>query len=98
MLTKNQTNGAEIASHYQELKDRLHQRVIQMLDLNVINTMPQEAVTAQLTKLLEQLLQGEPVPLNQRERTQITQAILHEVLGLGPLEPLLADQTVNDIL
>ena len=98
MLTKNQTNGAEIASHYQELKDRLHQRVIQMLDLNVINTMPQEAVTAQLTKLLEQLLQGEPVPLNQRERTQITQDILHEVLGLGPLEPLLADQTVNDIL
>jgi pilus assembly protein CpaF len=43
-------------------------------------------------------LQQESVPLNQRERTQLTQDILHEVLGLGPLEPLLADQTVNDIL
>jgi len=93
-----QANGAEVASHYQELKDRLHQRVIEMLDLTAINSMSQEAVTAQLTKLIEQLLQGESISLNQRERTQITQDILHEVLGLGPLEPLLADQTVNDIL
>jgi len=98
MLTMKKTNGAEMASHYQELKDRLHQHVIDMLDLNVINTMSQEAVTAQLTKLIEQLLQQESVMLNQRERSQITQDIIHEVLGLGPLEPLLADQTVNDIL
>jgi pilus assembly protein CpaF len=80
------------------LKDRLHQRVIEMLDLTTINSLSQEVVTAQLTKLIEQLLQQESVPLNQRERTQLTQDILHEVLGLGPLEPLLADQTVNDIL
>jgi len=93
-----QANGAEVASHYQELKDRLHQRVVEMLDLTAINSMSQEAVTAQLTKLIEQLLQQESVPLNQRERTLLTQDILHEVLGLGPLEPLLADQTVNDIL
>jgi pilus assembly protein CpaF len=93
-----QANGAEVASHYHELKDRLHQRVVEMLDLTAINSMSQDAVTAQLTKLIEQLLQQESVPLNQRERTQLTQDILHEVLGLGPLEPLLADQTVNDIL
>ena len=98
MLTMKQANGAEVASHYQELKDRLHQRVIEMLDLTAINSMSQEAVTAQLTKLIEQLLQQESVPLNQRERTQLTQDILHETLGLGPLEPLLADQTINDIL
>jgi pilus assembly protein CpaF len=98
MLTMKQANGSEVASHYQELKDRLHQRVIEMLDLTAINSMSQEVVTAQLTKLIEQLLQQESVPLNQRERTQLTQDILHEVLGLGPLEPLLADQTVNDIL
>jgi pilus assembly protein CpaF len=98
MLTMKQTNGAEVASHYHELKDRLHQRVIELLDLTALSTMSQEAVTAQLTKLIEQLLQGESVSLNQRERTQITQDILHEVLGLGPLEPLLADQTINDIL
>jgi len=98
MLTMKQTNGTEVASHYQELKDRLHQRVIEVVDLNVLNTMSQDEVHAQLTKLIGQLLQQEPTPLNQRERAQITQDILHEVLGLGPLEPLLADQTVNDIL
>jgi pilus assembly protein CpaF len=98
MLVTKPINGTEIVSHYQDLKDRLHQRVIELLDLNAVNSMSQDAVMAQLTKLIEQLLQQETVPLNQRERMQITQDILHEVLGLGPLEPLLADSTVNDIL
>jgi pilus assembly protein CpaF len=98
MLTIKQTNGTEMVSHYHDLKDRLHQSVIEMLDLNVLSSMSQEAVTAQLTKLIEQLLQQESVPLNQRERAQITQDVVNEVLGLGPLEPLLADTTVNDIL
>lgn len=98
MLTMKPASTVEVGSHYHELKERLHQRVIEMLDLNAIGTMSQGAVTEQLTKLIEQLLQQESVPLNQRERAQITQDILHEVLGLGPLEPLLADQTINDIL
>ena len=98
MLTMKPVNGTESGSQYHELKERLHQRVIDMLDLNAIGTMSEGAVTEQLSKLIEQLLQQEPVPLNQRERVQITQDILHEVLGLGPLEPLLADQSVNDIL
>jgi pilus assembly protein CpaF len=98
MLATPLTNGAEITSNYLELKDRLHQRVIELLDLNAISTMSNDVVQAQLTKLIEQLLQQETVPLNQRERSQLTQDILHEVLGLGPLEPLLADHTIADIL
>ena len=98
MLTMKPVNGTEGGSQYHELKERLHQRVIEMLDLNAIGTMSQGAVTEQLTKLIEQLLQQESMPLNQRERALITQDILHEVLGLGPLEPLLADHSVNDIL
>jgi len=98
MLTTRQGNGTELAEHYQHLKDRLHQHVVELLDLNAMATLSSDAVTMQLTKLIEQLLQQEAVPLNQRERTQLTQDIIHEVLGLGPLEPLLADHTVNDIL
>jgi len=98
MLTMKPVNGTESGSQYHELKERLHQRVIEMLDLNAIGTMSEGAVTEQLSKLIEQLLQQEAIPLNQRERAQMTQDILHEVLGLGPLEPLLADQSVNDIL
>jgi len=98
MLTTRQGNGTELAAHYQNLKDRLHQQVVELLDLNAMATLSSDAVTMQLTRLIEQLLQQEAVPLNQRERTQLTQDIIHEVLGLGPLEPLLADHTVNDIL
>jgi len=72
--------------------------VIEMLDLDALSLMSQEAVTAQLNKLIEQLLQQESVPLNQRERARIVQDVVYEVVGLGPLEPLLADTTVNDIL
>jgi pilus assembly protein CpaF len=98
MLTMKRTNESEMGSQYQDLKDRLHQHVIELLDLNAVSTMSQDAVELQLTKLVEQLLQQESAPLNQRERVQITQDVIHEVLGLGPLEPLLADATVNDIL
>jgi pilus assembly protein CpaF len=98
LTTMNRTNVNAMTAGYHELKDRLHQRVIEVLDLNALSALPQDAVQAQLTRLTEQLLQQESVPLNQRERAQLVQDILHEVLGLGPLEPLLADQTVNDIL
>jgi len=97
MLATKQSNG-EVTTHYQVLKDRLHQRVIELLDLNAMSTMSQDMMHVQLTKLIEQLLQQESVHLNQRERNQITQDLLHEVLGLGPLEPLLADTSINDIL
>ena len=98
MLSTRPMNGAEQGTQYHELKDRLHQRVIELLDMNVIGTLPEQVVNDQLAKLIEQLLQQESVHLNQRERSQITQDVLHEVLGLGPLEPLLADTTINDIL
>src|SRR5687768_13344843 len=98
MLTMKRTNESEMGSQYQDLKERLHQHVIELLDLNAVSTMSQDAVELQLTKLVEQLLQQESAPLNQRERVQITQGVIHEVLGLGPLEPLLADTTINDIL
>lgn len=98
LTTMGRTNVNEATSGYHELKDRLHQRVIEVIDLNALAALPPDAVHIQLTRLVEQLLQQEPVQLNQRERTQLVQDTIHEVLGLGPLEPLLADATVNDIL
>ena len=98
MLTMKRSHESELGSQYQELKERLHQRVIEVLDMNAIGTMSQDVVTTQLSRLIEQLLQQETIPLNQRERAQITQGVIHEVLGLGPLEPLLADSSINDIL
>ncbi len=98
MLSGKQSTVPELSATYQDLKERVHQRVIELLDLPAVSVMNQETLTPQLTKVIEQTLQQESVPLNLRERAQLTQEILHEVLGLGPLEPLLADTTVADIL
>ena len=98
MLSGKQVTGAELSATYQDLKERVHQRVIELLDLPAVSAMNQDTLTPQLTKVIEQTLQQESVPLNLRERAQLTQEILWEVLGLGPLEPLLSDSTVADIL
>jgi pilus assembly protein CpaF len=98
MLSGKQTALVDMNPSYQDLKERVHQRVIELLDLPAVSVMHQDTLTPQLTKVIEQTLQQETVPLNQRERAQLTQEILWEVLGLGPLEPLLADTTVADIL
>jgi pilus assembly protein CpaF len=98
MLTAKPMNVAQQNDYYQELKGKIHHRVIDLMDLGVVSTMTHAALTPELGKLIEQILQQEPVPLNQRERAQLIQEMVHEVLGLGPLEPLLADPTVSDIL
>ena len=98
MLSGKQSTVAELSATYQDLKERVHQRVIELLDLPAVSVMSQDTLAPQLTKVIEQTLQQESVPLNLRERAQLTQEILWEVLGLGPLEPLLADPSVADIL
>lgn len=85
-------------AYYEELKAKVHQRVIELLDLTVASTMAEEQLGQELSRLVEQILQDEKVALNQRERGQMVQDILHEISGLGPLEPLLKDPTINDIL
>jgi pilus assembly protein CpaF len=98
MLTAKPMNADQHNAYYQELKGKIHHRVIDLMDLGVVSTMTHAALTPELGKLIEQILQQESVPLNQRERAQLIQEMVHEVLGLGPLEPLLADPTVADIL
>jgi pilus assembly protein CpaF len=92
--------GADITttSRFTELKMHLHQRLLEMINLSVIDKMSPEEFRSEISKLVRQLLQEESHPLNQREQAQIIDDIIDEVLGLGPLEPLLKDETVTDIL
>lgn len=85
-------------AYYEELKSKVHQRVIELLDLTVASAMAEEQLSQELSCLVENILQEDKVALNQRERGQLVQDILHEISGLGPLEPLLKDHTINDIL
>jgi len=85
-------------AYYEDLKGKVHERVIELLDLAAASSMKEEHLALELSRLVEQILQEDKVQLNQRERGQMVQDILHEVTGLGPLEPLLKDPTINDIL
>ncbi len=80
------------------LKERLHRQVIDTLDLAVVAKLDNDLLKVELTKLVQEMLEKESVPLSMKERESLIADIEHEVMGLGPLEPLVQDQTVNDIL
>ena len=80
------------------LKERLHRQVIDALDLSIIATMDSDLLKVELNKLVTELLETESIPLSMKEREALISDIQHEVMGLGPLEPLVQDQSVNDIL
>ncbi|MGP0592505.1 CpaF family protein [Nitrospira sp. T9] len=80
------------------LKERLHRQVIDTLDLAVVAKLDNDLLKVELTKLVQEMLEKESIPLSMKERESLIADIEHEVMGLGPLEPLVQDQTVNDIL
>jgi len=85
---------------YFELKARIHDRLLDIIDLSIIETLEKRVLKAQIKELVKNILQEEKgnYPLNFVEREQILQEIEDEVLGLGPLEPLLRDPSISDIL
>jgi len=80
------------------LKERLHRQVIDTLDLSIVAKLDNDLLKVELTKLVQEMLEKESVPLSMKERESLISDIQHEVMGLGPLEPLVQDQSVNDIL
>jgi len=86
------------ADSYHELKHELHQKLIEKLDLATIEKLPREQLRDELRLILNQLLALSDLPLNRVEREQMVEELLDEVTGLGPLEPLLADTTISDIM
>ncbi|HEX8879711.1 MAG TPA: CpaF family protein [Candidatus Acidoferrum sp.] len=80
------------------VKTAIHRKLIQKLNLDRLTEANREDVRREVSQLLESLVLGESTPLNLQERERVVQEVLDEVFGLGPLEPLLADPTVSDIL
>ena len=81
-----------------ELKVRLHQELIDSMNLAAIDKMEPEQFRREVGDLVGEMLSREHIPLNMIEKARLTNEILNELLGLGPLEPLLEDPTVSDIL
>lgn len=88
----------DASQDYLELKGRLHQRVIEEVNLAAIEKMPRAELHNELGKVVQKFLLDEHQALNTTERQNIISELIDEILGLGPLEPLLKDDTVSDIL
>jgi pilus assembly protein CpaF len=86
-------NGA-----YQELKKMMHQMILDRIDLERLKRLTAEQFKHELALLIQRIIEEERIVLNQHERHNLVLDIQHEMLGFGPLEPLLNDPTVSDIL
>ncbi|MDR3409622.1 MAG: CpaF family protein [Formivibrio sp.] len=93
-----QQTGFSDNKTYQELKSRIHRKLLDRVDLAVMETLAPERLRDEVKTLVERLLSEETLAINEAERNSLVRDIQHEVLGLGPLEPLLADPSVSDIL
>lgn len=83
---------------YQALKHHIHQTLLDRVDLESMQKLSQVQIRDELRMLVERLLEEEIVVINDTERRNLTRDIQNEMLGFGPLETLLADPTVSDIL
>src|SRR6476619_527066 len=83
---------------FQEMKARLHRAIISRMDLTKLNNLPPDRVAAEVSRLAEDLLTADNTPLSIVERERLVSEVHDELFGLGPLEPLLADGSISDIL
>jgi pilus assembly protein CpaF len=81
-----------------DLKAQLQRQLLERIDLRALEALPAAEVPGQLRMLLDDLLTTAHAGLNEAERRLLLRDIQHEMFGLGPLEPLMADPAVSDIL
>lgn len=92
------TNGSASVKAYQDLKTTLHRELLNKIDLEKLTSLQDVRARTQVQTVIYDLIGASNVPLSAVERERICREVLHEVFGLGPLEPLLQDQTITDIL
>src|SRR5260221_12733165 len=81
-----------------DAKVRLHRRLIEEINLSALEKLPEDEMRGHIQQLVTQYIVVERLALNTQELNEFVSEILDEMTGLGPLEPLLKDPTVNDIL
>jgi pilus assembly protein CpaF len=81
-----------------QIRARIHRQLLERLNLTNLETYGREQVVSEVRKVVQEMLARESMPLNFEERESLVEQVLHEIFGLGPLEPLLRDPSVSDIL
>src|ERR1700741_3155848 len=83
---------------YQELKFTVHRKLVDKINLEALATIDNQRVRSEVRQAVISLIDDEPTLLSSLEKQQISEEVLDEVFGLGPLEPLLQDPSISDIL
>jgi len=83
---------------FEEMKSRIHKKLIDALDLSKLDSAGRDELRSQVGLVVDDLLSLEGAVLRRSERDRLIEQILDEILGLGPLEPLLHDETISDVL
>ena len=89
---------SEDDSHFQEVKTQVHRKLLERLNLSNIEELDRESVVFEIKKIVRGLLSEQTLPLNLHEREELVDQVLDEIFGLGPLEPLVKDLEISDIL
>jgi pilus assembly protein CpaF len=82
----------------QDLRLRIHRRLIDTLDLTKLSSLEMERVKMEIRRILEDMVMAEAIPLSRTDRDRLVTDVQHEVFGLGPLETLMKDPEISDIL
>jgi len=93
-----QSTSAPAYKSHQELKTGLHRDLLNKIDLEKLTSLQDVRARNQVQAVIYDLISVANVPLSATEKERICREVLHEVFGLGPLEPLLQDQSITDIL
>jgi pilus assembly protein CpaF len=83
---------------FQELKLRIHRKLIDTIDLTKLSTLEVELVKIEIRRILGELVMAEALPLSRADRERLVTEVQHEAFGLGPLESLMKDPDISDIL
>jgi pilus assembly protein CpaF len=91
-------NRQSLAPENQELKFAIHRKLLHRVNLDALAVMPEQQMRGEIRQAVLRLVDDEETPLSMSEKDRIIEEVLDEVFGLGPLEPLLEDHTISDIL
>ncbi len=96
--TASQVGTAEEKVDTHQLRARIHRQLLERLNLSNLDKMDREEVNQVIAGVVRELLETEGIPLNLEERDRLISQVLDEIFGLGPLQPLMEDPTISDIL
>src|ERR687892_633666 len=91
-----QASGSDVL--LQDLRLRIHRKLIDTLDLSKLSNLEMERVRVEIRRILEDMVMSESIPLSRADRDRLVMEVQHEVFGLGPLETLMKDPEISDIL